>query len=90
MSKRVSKLKRKIKKNKGFDILVSHSPAYQLNDGEDLCHRGFKVFRELIDEYSPKYFFHGHQHLNYGRQKRSIRYKNTLIINGYGYYILDY
>jgi Icc-related predicted phosphoesterase len=90
MGRRASKLKYKIRRNKGFDILVSHAPAYQLNDGEDLCHRGFKVFRELIDEYSPKYFFHGHQHLNYGRQERIVMYKNTSIINSYGYYILDF
>jgi Icc-related predicted phosphoesterase len=89
MKKRVSKLRYKIKRNKGFDILVTHAPAYNINDGKDLCHTGFKVFRELIEVYSPKYFFHGHQHLNYGRHKRIVHYNNTTIINSYGYYLLD-
>lgn len=90
MEKRASKLRRQIKKNKGFDILVTHAPAYQLNDGEDLCHRGFQVFVDLMDKHSPKYLFHGHQHLNYGTQARKITYGDTTIINGYGYHILDY
>lgn len=90
MRSRISKLKPKIWWNKGFDILVGHAPAYQLGDGTDLCHRGFECFRNLIDKYSPKYFIHGHQHLNYNIQPRIIQYKNTTIVNAYGYHILDY
>jgi hypothetical protein len=43
----------------------------------------------LLDTYSPKYFFHGHQHLNYGRHARTIQYKDTTIVNAYGYYLID-
>lgn len=90
MKKRISKLKFKLWMNKGFDILVAHAPASQLGDGKDLCHRGFIGFNELLDKYSPKFFFHGHQHLNYGRNKRIIQYKSTTIVNAYGYYIVEY
>ncbi|MBZ4646160.1 MAG: metallophosphoesterase [Clostridia bacterium] len=90
MQKRISRLKHKIWWNGGFDILVTHAPAYGLGDGEDLCHQGFKSFNKLLDQYSPRYFFHGHQHLNYSRQSRIIQYKNTTIINAYEYYLLDY
>lgn len=90
MAKRASKLKWKIRRHKGFDILVSHAPAYGIGDGEDVCHRGFKTFIELMDKYSPKYMVHGHQHLVYGRQPRIHQYKNTQVINAYGYYILEY
>lgn len=89
MKKRASKLKYKIMRNKGFDILVTHAPAFGLNDGDDLCHKGFKVFKDLIVKHSPKYFFHGHQHLNYGRQNRIFQYNNTTVVNSYGYYLLD-
>ena len=41
---RVQKLKLKLLRRKGFDILLTHSPAYQLNDGEDIPHQGFQVF----------------------------------------------
>ncbi len=87
---RILKLTPKIWWNKGFDILVTHSPAYPLGDGKDLAHVGFKSYVELIDKYSPRYFVHGHQHLNYNISPRISKYKNTTIINAYGYYILDY
>ncbi len=91
MKKRILKLKYRLWRNKGFDILVSHAPACGLGDGEDICHRGFQSFVDLLDKYSPKFYFHGHQHLNYGYQQKRIRdYKNTTIVNGYGYIIIDY
>lgn len=91
MSRKILRLKPKIWWNKGIDIFVSHSPAFKLGDGEDRCHQGFKAFYKVLDKYSPKYFVHGHQHLNYGFQpERTRQYKNTKVINAYGYFILDY
>ncbi len=89
MNKRIRKLKRTIRKNNGFDILLTHSPAHGLGDGEDRAHQGFEGFLTLMDKYSPKYFFHGHQHLNYKVQQRVRQYKDTTIINAYGYQLLD-
>ncbi len=89
MKKRIRKLRRTIKRHKGFDILLTHAPAYGLGDGDDLAHTGFKSFVEMLDTYSPKYFFHGHQHLNYGRHSRILQYKSTTIVNAYGYYLMD-
>lgn len=89
MIKRIKRLKFKLWKNKGFDILVTHSPGRWLGDGDDLCHQGFVVFNELIEKYNPKFFFHGHQHLNYGNNKRIISYGETTIINAYNYFIID-
>lgn len=90
MSDRVKKQRFKLWKSKGFDILVTHSPAFQLGDGSDLCHRGFMCFRDLIDKHSPKYFFHGHQHLCYGHNARIIKYNNTTIVNSFGFHIIEY
>lgn len=91
MSKRIKKLKRTIKKYDGFDILLSHAPAFGVGDGKDLCHRGFKAFNDLINTYKPSYFIHGHQHLNYGgNAKRIQKVDETTIINGYEYYMFDY
>ena len=55
MQKRVRKLRWKLWRKKGFDILVTHAPAYQLNDGRDLPHQGFKVFRDLMEKYRPRF-----------------------------------
>ena len=91
MQKRVKKLRWKLFRNHGFDILVTHAPAYQLNDGRDLPHQGFKSFITLIDQYSPRYFLHGHVHMSYGRQhKRYDKYQNTHVINAYDRFVFDY
>lgn len=89
MAKRIVRLRRTIKKNQGFDILLTHAPAKGLGDGEDLAHRGYQSFIDMLDRYSPRYFFHGHQHLNYRVQPRIMQYKNTTIVNAYGYHIID-
>ena len=91
MRRRVKKLRFKLFKKGGFDILVTHAPAYQINDGEDLPHRGFQIFRELMERYQPKYFLHGHVHLRYGRKhKRCDQYQNTQIINACERYVFEY
>ena len=90
MRRRIALLWWQLKKNKGFDILLTHAPAYKLGDGDDLCHTGSQCFFDLMDKYKPKYFIHGHMHLNYGgRAKRLQQYKETIVINGYEAYIID-
>ena len=91
MMKRVLKMIPKILWRRGFDILVAHAPAYQINDGEDLPHRGFKVFKTLIEKAKPKYFLHGHVHMNYGRKHvRFDKYCNTQIINAYERCVIEF
>ena len=90
MRGRVRRMWWKLRRNKGFDILLTHSPAYQLNDDNDLPHRGFEAFRNLMDKYKPAYFVHGHVHLNYGRKfPRLSVYNETQVINAYEKYIFD-
>ena len=90
MEKRVRKLFFKLKRNKGFDILVTHSPARGFHDGEDLPHRGFEVFNRLVETYRPRFFVHGHVHLNYGREfPRVDDMGDTRVINAFERYILE-
>ncbi len=91
MNARIRKMRFSIMRNRGFDILLTHSPAYKLNDGQDLPHMGFEGFIDLMDKYEPKYFCHGHVHMSYGREhKRLDKYKETEIINGYEKYVFTY
>lgn len=84
MARRVRKLRFSLLRKGGFDILLTHAPAYQLNDGRDLPHQGFRIFKTLMDKYKPKFFIHGHMHMNYGiRQKRYDKYGETEVINAY-------
>lgn len=89
MEKRIHKMRTKLFINKGFDILVTHAGGFEIGDDNDKCHEGFESFNKLLDKYAPKYFFHGHTHLNYNNQPRIITYKETTVINAYGYYVLN-
>lgn len=89
MKFRIAKLLPKLWLNRGIDVLVTHSAAFELGDDTDMCHIGFKSFVDLLDKYRPKFFFHGHVHLNYGRKPRITKYKDTTIINAFQYYIIE-
>lgn len=88
---RVRKLALKLWRHKGFDILVAHAPAYHVNDLEDLPHRGFEVFRTLMEKYEPKFFFHGHVHAEYSSAfKRVDTFGKTTVVNAYRHHIVEY
>ena len=90
MQKRIRKMRRQLKKNNGFDLLLTHAPARHLNDAEDIPHRGFESFNTLLETYNPKYFIHGHVHLNYGHKMPRITERGeTKVINAYYSYILE-
>lgn len=89
MNRRIRKLWFRLHRSNGFDILVTHSPAYGISDGKDLCHTGFQAFLDLIEKYHPKYFFHGHVHMNYGNYPRTYKIDDTIAVNAYTSYIID-
>lgn len=75
----------------GFDILLTHAPAFDLNDGDDLAHTGFEVFNTLMARYKPRYFVHGHVHLNYGQSfPRYSSYNETQVINAFESCVFEY
>ena len=92
MQKRIKSLWWKLFKHKGFDILVTHSPAYGFHDLDDLPHQGFQCFHTLIERYKPKFFIHGHVHANYGSNgfKREDTLLETKVINAYEHYFIEY
>ncbi len=91
MKRRIRKMWWKLWRHKGFDILVTHAPAYRFHDMEDLPHRGFACFRTLIEKYKPKIFVHGHVHANYGGAfKRRDQYGDTLVVNAFEYHMVEY
>ena len=90
MLRRILHLRGKLHRSHGFDILLTHAPAYELGDGKDLCHQGFECFRGLMDRYQPEYMLHGHVHADYIYNfKRIQTYGNTQIINCYEKYELE-
>ena len=91
MRKRIRRLKRAIRLAGGVDIVLAHAAPFGVGDAEDLPHRGFEAFLELIDAYKPVYFLHGHVHLNYGANIRRVgEYNGTTVINCCGRYDLHW
>ena len=90
MQFRILRQKLRLIRTGGFDVLVTHAPAYHLGDLDTIPHRGFQCFVKLLDEYRPKYMLHGHIHRNYGRKiPRINQYKNTTIINAFHHYVIE-
>ncbi len=90
MERRIRKLRWKLRRAGGVDMIVAHAPIRGVNDFDSITHRGFECFRGLIEKYTPKYFIHGHVHLNYGvnlPQKSNLG--ATTVINAYDHYIID-
>ncbi|MCI8598979.1 MAG: metallophosphoesterase [Lachnospiraceae bacterium] len=84
MNHRIRRLWFSLKRHKGFDILLTHAPAYHLNDEENLPHQGFQGFLKLMERYEPSYFVHGHVHLTYNyRAPRTCSYEKTTVVNAY-------
>ncbi|MGI6577277.1 MAG: metallophosphoesterase family protein [Eubacteriales bacterium] len=91
MRSRIRKRKWDLMKHKGFDVLVTHSPAHGLGDMPGTFHEGFQVFRNLLDNYQPRYHFFGHVHKRYCSKKEEIiQYGRTTLINACGYKIIEY
>ena len=91
MRRRIRRLYFKLRKKKGFDILLTHAPARHINDFDSIAHRGFECFGELLENYHPKYFVHGHIHMSYGVDiPQKTVHGETTIINAYDYCIFEY
>ena len=84
MRQRIRRLRWKLWRSGGVDIVVTHAPVQGYGDGDDPAHWGFEAFRELLDKYRPAYLVHGHVHLRYQHDlPRTFRHENTTIINAY-------
>ena len=90
MARRIRRLRWTIRRHKGFDILVTHAPMRGVHDLDTPAHRGFECFGALVDRWQPKWFFHGHVHLNYGMNlPRKAERGRTQIVNAYEYQVIE-
>ncbi|MDD5065436.1 MAG: metallophosphoesterase [bacterium] len=84
-------LKNKLLYGRYLDILLTHAPPYGIYaiTENDTAHRGFEAFNRFIRRFKPRYVIHGHVHLLNEYIKSVKRYRNTKIVNAYGYKILN-
>ncbi len=67
------------------DIFVAHNSPRHIHDRDDDVHIGFKAFVAYIERSKPRFFFHGHQHLN---RETQIGLTKVVGIYGVGVYEL--
>lgn len=91
MNRRVRRLRWKLRRSGGFDILMTHAPAKGVGDQSDLPHRGFEAFNRLMDRYHPRYMVHGHVHPQYAAIdfQRERLYGDTVVVNAYKRYVIE-
>ena len=90
MRRRIAKLRWKLWRMKGVDIVVTHAAPQGLGDDKDIAHWGFAAFRDLIDKYRPSCLVHGHVHMSYGHHvPRELDYNGTRVINAYERYTVE-
>ena len=66
------------------DIFLAHNSPEGIHDAPDPAHQGFTAFLDYIERACPRFFLHGHQHVN-----AVTRVKDTWVVGVYGSRILD-
>ncbi len=79
----------RIRYGRYLDLLITHSPPRDLNDREDIAHRGFKAMRRFLKRFVPQFQLHGHIHLYDRSIPNVVCFEETEIINVYPYQRLD-
>ena len=90
MRRRIRKLRFRLWRHKGVDIVVTHAAPAGLGDAEDPAHWGFQALTDFLDKYRPAFLLHGHVHVTYGQNvPREIDYNGTRVINAFERYIIE-
>ena len=65
----------------GIDLFVTHSPARDIHDGQDMAHRGFNSYLNFMKWYRPRYMLHGHVHTWDRRKTVRTQFASTCVLN---------
>lgn len=68
-----------------LDVLVTHAPPKGIHDQDDLPHQGIKAFCWFLKVFKPAYHFHGHIHVYHPDTITETIYRQTKVINTFGY-----
>lgn len=93
MRRRIRHVNTEIRLKGGIDLVVTHAPCRGYGDLDDLPHRGFECFNDLLETYKPAYMIHGHVHKEYGHYGQfevcREHSSGTQIINAYDNMVLN-
>ena len=75
---------------RNLDILISHSPPYEIHDDESHAHQGLKALNYLIRTVQPRYMFHGHTHFfRHNLDECVTQVGRTTIMNIFPYKVIE-
>lgn len=73
-----------------LDILISHSPPFEIHDDESYAHQGLKALNFLIRAAQPRYLFHGHTHFfRHNLEENVTQVGRTTIMNIFPYKVIE-
>ena len=72
-----------------LDVLVTHAPPRGVHDQPDACHQGFQSLVRFMEWFRPRYLIHGHIHLYGSHQPWRTVYRDTEVVNAYGYRVIE-
>lgn len=79
-----------VRHGRALDVLITHAPPRDVNDRQDIPHRGFVALRTFLERYRPAYHLHGHVHLYDRSQPHATRFAQTQVINVYPYRVITF
>jgi Predicted phosphoesterases, related to the Icc protein len=91
MERRIRKLRSQLRRTKGVDLVVTHSPVRGIGDMDTFSHKGFEAFLPFASQYKPKIWAFGHVHKSYSHEeKRIFRTEETTFVNACERLVIDY
>lgn len=84
-----SLLRKKWRKGRYLDVMVTHTPPRGIQDCSDLPHRGFESLVGFIDHFKPTLLLHGHSHRYDPMMPTCSQHGETTVLNIYGHEILE-
>jgi len=80
----------RIRYGRALDILITHSPPFDIHDEKTQAHRGLKAIRWLLHWARPRYHFHGHTHFFRRNLEPAVtRLGPTTIMNIFPYKMIE-
>jgi len=73
-----------------LDILISHSPPFEIHDDDSHAHQGLKALNFLVRTVRPRYLFHGHTHFFRNNLEECVtQVGGTIIMNIFPYKVVE-
>jgi Icc-related predicted phosphoesterase len=79
----------RLRHGRSLDVLITHAPPRDINDREDIPHRGFVAMRKFLERFKPRFQLHGHVHIYDRSEQTRTEFMETSVINVYPYKVLD-